>query len=582
MRVKFLYPPRLYVMKERGIPPIHPHIVPLGLPVLISFLRENGIKAHQDDIDIRNFHRLRTESPNFIDLSPFLDKQRLARALDDNDNQLYNLAERCLKMTRTRGYDAIGFSLTDQRSLSELGSALLMAKILKEKHDCLVMLGGVGVSPMIHSDLLAKCPFLDVVLEGLHFNTYNLFNLLEEEGEIEESVNAKGLASQRISFDAVRHYRERKQGGFFSHSSFLSGNRKRVSAIQMMKPQTLEEHLPLPVFDGLPLDLYRFIPEDLTSEQRSKMLILPYKFVLGCQFKCAFCSSSGQSSFLHKDPCVVADELEHLSRKYRTKSFFFLNSSCNPTRKFAHGLCDELIGRDLALQWSDCATFKAMDEGLLHKLRQAGAVRLIFGLESGSARMQKFLLKNLELARIEKLLRVSDECGIWTELEVIAGFPHEKWEDVLATEQFLRKNRGHVDYFYLNMFYLPESSLMFSQPSRFGITNLREDPFSEGWAFDEVGRDSWEQSLERRKQSFDYLFAFREKLFATGYYGSEGPFLKLFYLYSMYGEKDKVAHHLKQDPHVYALERLRGPSPADDSYNSLYYKNSMNHPKNEK
>lgn len=574
MRVKFLYPPRIYGVRELCTPPIHPHIVPLGLPMLVSYLRQKGHKAYQDDLDIRNFHHWRTGSKMSLGLSPFLSKDRIKNALKGKDDELSNTAERCLRMTRIKGYDAVGFSLIDQFNLPELGTALLMAKMLKEREDVFVMLGGTATSSIIHSDLLEDGLFIDAILAGSHIHTCNLLGLLEEQDVSRETLRRRGLNSQRISFDSIRLFGTGSKSRPLGFSELRSKKDRCQIVNPRMEEQSITDLLPLPDFRGLPLELYRFVPEDITSKRPHKMLILSYKYLVGCPFKCAFCSSSGQSLFAHKEPSAIADELEHISRRYRTRFFFFLNSACNPSKGFTSELCDELIRRDLNLQWSDCADFRTMDAGLLHKLKQSGAKRLIFGLESGSERVQQYVNKNLDIGKAEKLLKMSHELGIWNEVEVIAGFPHEGWDDMRATERFLRKNRKTIDYFYLNMFYLPKSSLMAYQPSRFSVTNIHEDIHGEGLAFDEIGRDSWDKSLQRKKKAFDHLFSLREELYNTPYHGSEGTFLKLFYLYSIYEDKEKVSEHMKQCSYVYEFENKRGPMPAEGSYNTLFFKES--------
>lgn len=574
MRVKFLYPPRIYGVRELCTPPIHPHIVPLGLPMLVSYLRQRGVKADQDDLDIRNFHYWHKNSRKFLDLSPLLNKDRIKSALKGKDDELSSIAERCLRMTRIRGYDAVGFSLIDQFNLPELGTALLMAKMLKEKHGTFVMLGGAAISSIIHSDLLEECSFIDASLTGSHSNACNLLSILDEQEPSQEMLRRRGLDSQRVSLDSVRQFRTASKPGLLRFANPMSKKGRCLAVNPDTKQHSITDILPLPDFRGLPLDLYRFVPEDLASKRAHKMLILSYRYTVGCPFNCAFCSSPGRGQLAHKEPSMIADELEYLSKKHNTRFFFFLNSACNPSKGFTNQVCDEFIRRDLNLQWSDCADFRMMTADLPHKLRLAGAVRLIFGLESGSERIQRYVNKNLNLRKVEKLLRISHKCGIWNEVEVITGFPHETWDDVLATERFLCKNHKILNHFYLNMFYLAKTSLMHSQPSTFRIMNLRKDPHGEGLAFDEIGRDSWEQSLQRKKKSFDYLFSLRNRLYNTGYYGFEGPFLKLFYLYFRYGDKEKVANHMEKCSYTYSIEKLGEPGSAEESYNTLYFKKS--------
>ena len=166
--------------------------------------------------------------------------------------------------------------------------------------------------------------------------------------------------------------------------------------------------------------------------------------------------------------------------------------------------------------------------------------------------MLRWLGKALTVAQAETLLKASHDAGIWTELEIICGFPHEEWNHTLLTEDFLRRNRNVIDHFYLNQFYLHPASRMFTEPSRYGLKNLRENPAGVGRAFDEVNGLGWEERQKAGRKLFEYLFKLRQEMYPWAYNGLEDTFLKQFYLMGAYNHNPgKVAAHLRQHPSIY-------------------------------
>jgi radical SAM superfamily enzyme YgiQ (UPF0313 family) len=53
-----------------------------------------------------------------------------------------------------------------------------------------------------------------------------------------------------------------------------------------------------------------------------------------------------------------------------------------------------------------------MDIKLLETLRDAGAARIVWGLETGSPRMLTYIQKNIKLSHVEACLKKSYELGI--------------------------------------------------------------------------------------------------------------------------------------------------------------------------
>lgn len=447
MRIKLLNLPDCYLwsMVNHTYEIQYPS-VPSGLPVVTGLLREQGFKVEQDDLNVKLFRANTDPRHKSIPIAPLIDRQRVSsyRKMEE-DPELEEIGERVLSLTRTRRYDLIAFSASDHVGIGTNILLHLMARILKKKHNPVIMAGG-RIPASIFSNLLQRkaidfaCP--SSLLYPGHSTILTLCHSLEE-GNIPSDV--PGL-------------------------SYL-----RRGTMHMPDVAREQEQFPLPDFKGLPLEMYRRNSPMECQGRRLKddLLVLPLTFVRGCQFSCAFCSQSREASWYAQDPEEVAAAVSTLSRRHRTKCFYFLNSSVNPTKQYAKDLSEALIRQDTDILWTDCANFSNSDAGLIGQLSRAGAARLIFGIESASPRLLRFIRKPLDISHAERMLLETSRHRIWTELDFIAGLPTESEEDITLSIEFLRRNYDHVEMYDLFKFW-PDGDFMI-HPGSYGLQVIEAD-----------------------------------------------------------------------------------------------------------
>jgi hypothetical protein len=199
------------------------------------------------------------------------------------------------------------------------------------------------------------------------------------------------------------------------------------------------------------------------------------------------------------DPATVALHLKELQEEYNPTGFFFLSDTINISRQYINALCDEIIKNKTSILWSDCARADNLDRDTLFKMRQAGCIRLIFGIETASPRLLKHVNKGIGVKRLETTLKWADEAGIWTGVEIICGLPHEKDSDVEETIAFLNKNKRYINTLYINQFDLRDGSIFLSQAKNLGIENISIiDQYANAefsnfhkYGYDEIGGLRW-------------------------------------------------------------------------------------------
>ncbi|MBU1887860.1 MAG: radical SAM protein, partial [Candidatus Omnitrophica bacterium] len=277
--------------------------------------------------------------------------------------------------------------------------------------------------------------------------------------------------------------------------------------------------------------------------QQTGVLLLPYRFTRGCPFECIFCISSTQKLSHALFPKEIVLHLKSLQEEYNPTGFFFLNDTINISKKYINELCDEIIASKLKILWSDCARIDNLERDALFKMRAAGCIRLIFGMETASPRLLKYIDKKIDLRKLEDVLRWADEAGIWAGVEVIGGFPHEKQEDIDATISFLNANEKYINRIYLNHFDLRRNSVLYNSPQKYGLERIfkvdqcTEKDFSSyvEYGFDEANGLRWED----KARQIEFSVKMVQESCAKGQRFFTDEHL-LFYLYSYFDNKDDV------------------------------------------
>ena len=542
MKIKLFYTPEFHSSHKPGYPKEPARMPLISLPLIKSFLEKYDFKVKQDDLDIKVFsdNKYSKNERKKVDMSLFDDRKRIANFIKTGeDEQLEENARKILKKTKYKNFDMVCFSSIHSWTFAPLGATIVLSKIIKEETGSLITLGGPRYEKAIEGIPLKDIQFIDFFcLLSNHYEFTKLLLYLDS-----------GYISKKDLFQGII-YNEEKIGKILDKKKHKTDRIKELCEGYFTK-DTL---FPLPNFDGLPLNLYRYIPKDIKENRISnkKILILPYYFIAGCSNNCIFCKDSYSNNFIIKKPELVAEELKKLSKKYRTKQFIFTNTSINPTKAYAEKVANEIIKKDININWFDCATFNALDKELLKKLQQAGARRLVYGLECASPKIQKYIEKNINLDHASKILEYANKLNIWNEVEIICGLPYETEQDRNVSIDFLDKNKKNIDYFYLTKFYLTQSKLT-KYPDKYGLSNIRDkkDDSHEGLRFDETKGLKWDEKKKQLDKAFEAYERFREKMPPPHIDGSTLHFYKLAYLYTIFDNKKDIKDHIiKYGPEI--------------------------------
>jgi anaerobic magnesium-protoporphyrin IX monomethyl ester cyclase len=164
---------------------------------------------------------------------------------------------------------------------------------------------------------------------------------------------------------------------------------------------------------------------------------LPVESSRGCPQKCVFCGIASRP-FRHHSATYIQEYLRHLNERYGFTAFTMTDDCFTLDKRRALALCEALVpmGRDIT--WAAQTRIDRVDAELFTALKNAGCRLISFGIESGSAKMQKNIKKNLRLNDALHTIALAKSIGINVQLFFLVGHPEETQRDLNDTIKFVR------------------------------------------------------------------------------------------------------------------------------------------------
>lgn len=187
-------------------------------------------------------------------------------------------------------------------------------------------------------------------------------------------------------------------------------------------PQPLIENLdqlPFPARELLPMARYHALGTPCT--------VITSR---GCPYSCIFCS--GHRMFGPKvrfrSPGLVVDEIEKLQRDLGLAKINIVDDTFTVNHKHAQAVCEEMLRRNLKIEWSVFARVDRISEDLAQLMKRAGCEWVLFGVESADEGILKTIKKGITLEEVRCAVKIAAEAGINVFNSFILGLPGESWD----------------------------------------------------------------------------------------------------------------------------------------------------------
>ena len=396
-------------------------------------------------------------------------------------------------------YSLINISITD---LSQIVPGLTLARLLKEKTDAKICLGGNYIYKIAPD--LKKIPEI--------FSEYCDFFIVGD-GEIASVELAEYMCGKRNIGDV--------------HSLVYADENGNVITNETA-PLLDMDNIYYPDFDCFDFGKY-LAPEP----------VLPVQFGKGCYWsKCTFCDFyTGQQKFDMKSVSRAVDEVEFLVNKYGFKHFNFVDEAVPPA--FYNAFATELIKRNLKIYYSSFVRLeKAFTADVLQNMYNSGARYMMWGYESESPRIMELMNKGIDLSERKRILADSAKAGIWNVVTFLLGFPTETDEELQSTIDVIY-DTTIVDTCVPSNFALKKNAILKSKTDSVDITEFHENgELHISYKYSSLSSTMEEVKARRNRFEKKFLEDTADRLWPHTF--TEGDYL-MFYL-TRYG-KDYVKNY---------------------------------------
>jgi anaerobic magnesium-protoporphyrin IX monomethyl ester cyclase len=148
----------------------------------------------------------------------------------------------------------------------------------------------------------------------------------------------------------------------------------------------------------------------------------------GCPYTCDFCVAPIHQGhkFRERSAKSLVDEIERSYRELGVEFFYLWGDTVTLNVKSFSAFCDELIARNLPIQWfGNARADNLTDPAFVQRLKRAGCWMLALGIESESDEVRKDMVKRLEREKIQAAFRNMRQAGIRSFAFFIFGYPGE-------------------------------------------------------------------------------------------------------------------------------------------------------------
>lgn len=188
------------------------------------------------------------------------------------------------------------------------------------------------------------------------------------------------------------------------------------------------DRLPFPARDLLPIRKYL-----------DKFGLLYVASSRGCPYDCIYCACSAFSecTFRARTAKNILDEITYLHDTHSVHHISFTDDLFTLDNRRVQEFCEKLIDKQIDITWDCHSRVDTVTESLMKKMKDAGCIRIKFGIESGSQHMLDYSRRKYTLEKVRDIVTDANRIG-FEEVRCcfMFGMPGETYETVEKTIKF--------------------------------------------------------------------------------------------------------------------------------------------------
>lgn len=210
----------------------------------------------------------------------------------------------------------------------------------------------------------------------------------------------------------------------------------RSGRVVTTKPRPLIQNL-----DELPWPARHLLPMEKYTLFNKPIRVAHVMASRGCPYGCMYCSTSyfWGRRVRFRSPRDVADEVEYLYNKYRTRYVVFADDELVINRRFVREWVKEVRERGLDIEFACGARVDHVDREFMKFLYENGCAIIYFGVESAGRETLDRIGKRIRPEQAVRVFRWRKELGGHAMGSFILGFPWETVDDMKRTVEFAVK-----------------------------------------------------------------------------------------------------------------------------------------------
>jgi len=318
----------------------------------------------------------------------------------------------------------------------------ILEKVLEEMPDTVLLghSGSTSAQPIINDItklIKEKAPHIITIIGGV-FPTYHWQEILEKNPQIDFIVCGEG---EEIALNLITALSKNESFEDIKGLAFRKGS----EIIKTSPAENIQN-----------LDAYRIGWElmegyNYTYWGHKKAVVI--QFSRGCPYPCTYC---GQSLFWkkwrHRDPQLLADEMEMLHKEHGVKVFNFADENPSSNPKAWRAFLEALVAKNLPLilVGSIRADNIVRDADFLHLYKKAGFERFLLGIENYDAVVLENIKKAGTISKDKEAIQLLRKYGILSMATYVVGFGEEKTKDFYySLKQLLSYDPDQIQLLYV-------------------------------------------------------------------------------------------------------------------------------------